>query len=285
MEVEHCIRGDGEEIRNFLHRIKRTVDKGWPADMNGIEAAQQNAERAGQGRQRRQRFMDYSLRRLRPRYLKRKPQEYLMERPNATWNDFCAQIIQKDLILEVSSTFLSHEAQTKAELATLGQELKKIRSELKEYHVNAVAVTSRTFHPNQQGRRKTTRFCNYCRKNGHTLNWCRRKMRDEKVQKIRCDMFSKRNISPIKNSSTEEINRRPPNDDITTNFLDLDDRSSPTIERLSNEEANWQHEAEQFTPPERRVFPRDNAMSFNVAEVKSLGESDGESSDPLPLDY
>ena len=28
MEVEHCIRGDGEEIRNFLHRINRTVDKG-----------------------------------------------------------------------------------------------------------------------------------------------------------------------------------------------------------------------------------------------------------------
>ena len=24
MEVEHCFRGDGEEIRNFLHRIKRT---------------------------------------------------------------------------------------------------------------------------------------------------------------------------------------------------------------------------------------------------------------------
>ena len=116
MEVEHCIRGDGEEIRNFLHRIKRTVDKGWPDDVNGIEAAQQNAERAAQGRQR---YMDYSLRGLRPRYLQRKAQEYLMERPSATWNDFCAQIIQKDLILEVSSTFLSHEAQTKAELATL----------------------------------------------------------------------------------------------------------------------------------------------------------------------
>ena len=124
MEMEHCIRGDGEEIRNFLHRIKRTVDKGWPDDMNGIEAAQQNAERAAQGRQRRQRYMDYSLRELRPRYLQRKAQEYLMERPNATWNDFSAHIIQKDLILEVSSTFLSHEAQTKAELATLGQEIK-----------------------------------------------------------------------------------------------------------------------------------------------------------------
>ena len=58
MEVEHCIRGDGEEIRSFLHRVKRTVDKGWPDEMNGIEAAHQNAERAAQGRQRRQRYMD-----------------------------------------------------------------------------------------------------------------------------------------------------------------------------------------------------------------------------------
>ena len=34
MEVEHCIRADGEEIRNFLHRIKKTVDKGWPDGWN-----------------------------------------------------------------------------------------------------------------------------------------------------------------------------------------------------------------------------------------------------------
>ena len=60
MEVQHCIRGDLEEFRKFLHRIKRTVDKGWPDYMNGIEAAHQNEERAAQGRQRRQRYMDYS---------------------------------------------------------------------------------------------------------------------------------------------------------------------------------------------------------------------------------
>ena len=67
MEVEHCIRGDEEDIRNFLHLIKRTVDKSWPDDMNSIEAAQQNAEREAQGRQRRQRYIDYSLKRLRTR--------------------------------------------------------------------------------------------------------------------------------------------------------------------------------------------------------------------------
>ena len=147
MAVEYCIRGDGEEIRNFLHRIKRMVDKGWPDDMNGIEAAHHAAEREAQGRQRRQGSIDYSLKGIRPKYLQRKAQEYLMEHPNATWNDFCAQIFQKDLILEVSLTFLSHEAHTKAEMATLGQEIKNLRSELKEYHVNAVAITLPTFHP------------------------------------------------------------------------------------------------------------------------------------------
>ena len=64
--------------------MKRTVDKGWPDDLNGIEVAQHNAERNAQGRQRRQRYIDYSLNGLGPRYLQRKAQEYLMENPNAT---------------------------------------------------------------------------------------------------------------------------------------------------------------------------------------------------------
>ena len=285
MEVEHCVGGDGEEIRKFLHRIKKIVDKGWPVAMEGIVEADRAAERQTQGRERRQRYMDCSLRGLRPRYLQRKSEEYLMERPNATWNDFCAQIIQKDLTLEVSSTFLSHEAQTRAEMVTPEQEIKNLRSELKEYHVNAVAITSLTFHPDQQGRRKLTRFCNYCHKNGHTLKRCRRKMRDEEVRKIRNDMSSKRNIETVKNSSIEQFNRKPPNKDAVNNFIELDDRRSPPIERLSNDEANWQHEDEQFTPSERRFFPRNNGMSFNMAEVTSIGESDGESSDPLPLGH
>ena len=285
MEVEHCVRGDREEVTIFLHRIKKNVDKGWPDDMEVIVEADRAAERQAQGRQRRQRYMDYNLRGLRLRYLQRKAQEYLMERPNAKRNDFCAQINQKDLILEVSSTFLSHGAQTKAEMATLGQEIKNLPSELKEYHVNAVAITSGIFHPNQQGRQKLTRFCNYCHKNGNTLNWFRKKMRDEEVRKKRNNMSSKRNISPITNSSTEQFNRKPPNKDAMNSFIEVDDRRSPSIERLSNEEANWQHEHELFTPSQRRFFPRSNGMSFNMAEVTSIGESDGESSDPLALGY
>ena len=146
-------------------------------------------------------------------------------------------------------------------------------------------MASKTFHSDQQGRQKLIRFCNYCHKNGHTLNWCRKKMRDEEVRKIRNDILSKRKISPVKTSSIEQFNGKPPKNDAMNNFLELDDRSSPSIERLSNEEANWQHEDEQFTPPEQRLIPRNNGMSFNKAEATSVGESDGESSDSLSLGY
>ena len=167
----------------------------------------------------------------------------------------------------------------------LDRRIKNLRSELKENHVNAVPKTSWTFHPHQQGRQKLTRFCNYCHKNGHTLNWCPKTMRDEEVRRIRNDMSSKRKISPIKISSTEQFNRKLPNNDVMNDFLDLNDRSSPSIERLTNEEAGWRNEVEQFTPPERGLFPRNNGMSFNMAEATPIGESDGESSDSLPLGY
>ena len=45
MEVEHCVRVDGEDIRNFLHRIMKIVDKGWPDDMVGMAEADRAAER------------------------------------------------------------------------------------------------------------------------------------------------------------------------------------------------------------------------------------------------
>ena len=110
-------------------------------------------------------------------------------------------------------------------------------------------------------------------------------MRDEEVRNIGSDMSSKKNISPIKNSSTEKLKHRSPNDDIMNSFIDLGDRSSPPIERFFNEESNWHQEAEQFTPAEGRISPRNKGMNFNVAEVKSIGNSDGESSDPLLLGY
>ena len=98
--------------------------------MEGIAKSDRAAESQAQGRQRRQRYIEYTLRGLPPRYLKRKAQEYLMEHPNGTWNDFSTRIILQDVSYQVSSNFLNDEEQTKVQLASLGQEMKNLRSEL-----------------------------------------------------------------------------------------------------------------------------------------------------------
>ena len=84
--------------------------------MKGIEVAQQNAERETQGRQKRQSYIDNSLKGLRPRYRQRKAQEYLMENPIATWKVFSTRIIPKDVSFQVSSNFLNDEEQAKAQM-------------------------------------------------------------------------------------------------------------------------------------------------------------------------
>ena len=61
-----------------------------------------------------------------------------MENPNATWNDFSTRIIQRDISFQVSPNFLNDEEQTKLQMATLGQEMKNLQSELQEYRIIAV---------------------------------------------------------------------------------------------------------------------------------------------------
>ena len=204
MEVEHRTRGDGEEIRNFLHRIKRTVDRGWPDDKEGIAAADHCAERADQGRQRGQRHIDYSPKRLRPRYLQRKAQEYLMENPKATWNDFSTRIIQRDVAFQVSSNFINDEEQTKAQMATLSQEMKNLQSELQEHRVNAVEGKTRTVYPNQKGGQNATGFCNYCGTNGHTPNWCRKMIRDEELKRFENERTAKKKSHSLRITTKNE---------------------------------------------------------------------------------
>ena len=144
MDVEHCIRRDEEEFRNFILRIKITVEKGWPDNIEGIAPADNGAERTAQARQRRQRYIDYSMNGLRPRHLKRKAEEHLLENPNSSWNHFSTRIKQRDVSFQISSNFLNEEEQTKALMATLGRDMKNRRSELQEHQINAAERIPRT---------------------------------------------------------------------------------------------------------------------------------------------
>ena len=69
-------------------------------------------------------------------------------------------------------------------MATLGQGVKNLRSEFQENRVNAVEGNPRRKDSNQKRRQNATRICNYCRKNGHTPSWYRKKIRDEELKRI-----------------------------------------------------------------------------------------------------
>ena len=117
-----------------------------------------------------------------------------MENLDATWNDFSTRIIQRDVSYQVSSNFLNDEEQTKVQLASLGQKMKNLRSELREHRVSALE-NSRQIDPNQKGRQNATRFCNYCRTNGHPPNWCRKKIRDEEIKRVQNGMMAEKRVT------------------------------------------------------------------------------------------
>ena len=80
-------------------------------------------------------------------------------------------------------------------MANLGHEMKNIRSELQEHRVNAVEGNSRTVDPNQKGRQNATQFCKYCRTNGHTPSWCRKKIRNEELKRIENERTAEKKVT------------------------------------------------------------------------------------------
>ena len=107
-----------------------------------------------------------------------------MQHPNATWNEFSTHLINKDVTYEVFTNLLNDEEQNKGQIASLGQEFRNLRTELREQRVNTVEGNQKTIDPNQEGRRGATRFSGYYRTNGPTPRFCRKKMRDEELEKL-----------------------------------------------------------------------------------------------------
>ena len=192
-----------------------------------------------------------------------------MEYPNATWDDFSTHNIQEDLMLQVSSNFLHDLEQIKTELATLGQEMRNLRVHFQEHRVTAREGNSRERTLNQKEKQKTVRFCNYCHKNGHTPKWCRKKMRDEEIQKVRYEMSYTLNHVLTGNHGTKAIDRSAQYDQNVDQSPDSDDGNNRTNEHQPTEEETEQDESNEVTPRERRSFSRNIGMNFNVAQVIS----------------
>ena len=126
-----------------------------------------------------------------------------MEPQKATWNDFSTNLINKDVSYQVSTDFLDDEEQNKARMASLGQELKNLRTELKEHRINALEGNQKPIDFNQKGKQNAITFCGYCRTNGLTQNYCRKKIRDEEVKKLLNDATAVKKVN-----FTQDFNKR-----------------------------------------------------------------------------
>ena len=85
-------------MKNHFHRVKRAVDRGWPDEENA-----DNAARAALNAQRRRKYIEFVVRGLTPNKLKNKAHQYLIEHPNATWEQFQEHVTNKDLVFTISS--------------------------------------------------------------------------------------------------------------------------------------------------------------------------------------
>ena len=118
-----------------------------------------------------------------------------MKHPNATWKDFSTHLINTDVSYQVFTSFLNDEEQNKAQMSSLGQELKNLRTESMEHRINALEGNQRPVDPNQKTRQNATTFCRYCRTNGPTPNYCRKQMRDEEVKKLQNETTAEKKVT------------------------------------------------------------------------------------------
>ena len=193
-----------------------------------------------------------------------------MENPNATRNEFSTRIRQRDVAFQVSCNFSNDEEQTKAQMATLGQETKNLRWELQEHRVNAVEGNSRTVDPNRKGRQNATRFCSFCRTNGHTPSWCCKKIRDEEIKRIENERTAERKVT-----FTQEYNKRRGRDHGSEQWtrgqafqrrnqnynIDGPTRNFPTSSRKFSPRPNFAYENNQ--PNNRRSYDQRPNQPFN----------------------
>ena len=105
LKVEGATRQEGALIKNYFHRTKHAVDRGWsekiPARLT--DPGQIATVRTIQKRQREQKYIDFAIRGLQSPSLKSKAHEHRIENPDKTWDEIQNHLITKDLTFTVST--------------------------------------------------------------------------------------------------------------------------------------------------------------------------------------
>ena len=194
IDAENATRQEGELIKNYFHRIKTSVDKGWPESIDTTvhaDADAQALEKNIQTRQRTQKYIDFSVKGLKPLALKQKAHEYMIENPNAGWGTFTNHIITKDLTFIVATDPANKTSTDK--MTSLETQIKELTKLIKNQEVSAINEqhSFRRRDPDVKGSPNNTRFCDYCRMNGHSISRCSKKQVQDEVNKLRKELTIK----------------------------------------------------------------------------------------------
>ena len=166
IEVENIKRQPDELLKSYIHRITTSIDLGWPHPVTEEQRATK--------------YMEYFVRGLTPPSLKQKAHQFCIEHPDAEWPALKDHVINKDLSYSVSAELSGNSVSntlnpnSSKEIEVLQNQLKELTVLLKDSKVNAM------YDPNNPRMKQNhTRFCNFCKRSGHTIKYCN-KLKEEK---------------------------------------------------------------------------------------------------------
>ena len=267
-EVENASRQEGELIKNYFHRIKHAVDRGWPEDIPTSLAGNTagiDEEKKIQSRQREQKYIDFAIRGLQPPSLKRKAHERRIEQPHETWENLQNHLITKDLTYVVSTEGTNKQAADK--ISSLETQIKELTSLIKSNEVSAIQGPSRD--PNVKGRPNGTRFCDYCSNHGHSISACNKKRLDDEVKKLRKEIFEHKEPKQTfgNNYKKNGYNNRPPYNNNSNNYgyqnrYNNNNNNNPRYGNKHNRNYNAPNHA-----PYDQKFPLKNTFNRNEMDA------------------
>ena len=165
IEAENLKRQPDENIKNYIHRIKTLVDKGWPTPSDADANARTACENQRIGK-----YKEYFIRGLTPPGLKQKAHQALIEDPNKTWEALQTLIIHKDtsLVISAEKSVLQHSSSnsvtTDSRFTSFERTMNELSNMVKSHQINE------TYDPNNPKMKQDfSRFCTFCKKSGHTV--------------------------------------------------------------------------------------------------------------------
>ena len=204
--------------------------------------------------------------------MKRKGHKKFIENPSITWTQFVDHLVVNDLTFSVTTE--SNGATGLDKLKTLESKFNDLTSTFKSNEVKAIDI-SKPRDSNITGRPNSTKFCDYCRSNGHSISRCTQKQIDDSVNKLRKEL-----VEPGSQKITFSIDCRKNNRDKkitgprnqgyqpTTGYSNFNPRFNKP--KYQQQKTSFSKLFNRFTQSYEHTFPQKNTYRNTEPSLEQL---------------